>query len=100
MFLVLDHPLQEDTMKHRSEARHRLGLLAGAFVFSIGTACLLTPAMGAGESGSSGGGGSGGGALVVEVTAVEAMPTLQALAREVRSTARDPVDACRSAARF
>jgi|RhiMetStandDraft_4_1073278.scaffolds.fasta_scaffold53125_2 tetratricopeptide (TPR) repeat protein len=61
MFLVLDHPFQEDTMKHRSEARHRLGLLAGAFVLSIGTACLLTPAMGAGESGSSGGGGSGGG---------------------------------------
>lgn len=46
-------------MKHRSEAIHRLGLLAGAFVLSIGAACVLTPAMGAGESGSSGGGGGG-----------------------------------------
>ena len=46
-------------MKHRSEARHRLGLLAGAFVLSVGTACVFTPAMGAGESGSSGGGSGG-----------------------------------------
>jgi tetratricopeptide (TPR) repeat protein len=54
---------QEDTMIRRSEAMHRLGLLAGAFVLSIGTACVLTPAMAAGESGSSGGGGgnTGGG---------------------------------------
>lgn len=48
-------------MKPRSEAIHRLNWLAGAFVVSIGTACILTPAMGAGESGSSGGGSSGGG---------------------------------------
>nr|WP_210381422.1 tetratricopeptide repeat protein [Microvirga zambiensis] len=46
-------------MNHRSEAIHRLGLLAGAFVLSIGTACMLTPAMAAGESGSSGGSGGG-----------------------------------------
>lgn len=48
-------------MKHRSEAAHRLGLVAGAFVLSIGTACMLTPAMAAGESGSSGSGSGGGG---------------------------------------
>jgi len=47
-------------MKHRSEAVHRLGLVAGAFVLSIGTACMLTPALAAGESGSSGGSGGGG----------------------------------------
>ena len=46
-------------MKHRSEAVHRLGLVAGAFVLSVGAACMLTPAMAAGESGSSGGGGGG-----------------------------------------
>ncbi len=46
-------------MKHRSEAVHNLGLVAGAFVLSFGTACMLTPAMAAGESGSSGGGGGG-----------------------------------------
>jgi tetratricopeptide (TPR) repeat protein len=60
MFLATDQPFQEDTMKHRSEALHRLGLLAGAIVLSIGTACILTPAMAAGESGSSGGGSGGG----------------------------------------
>lgn len=48
-------------MKPRSEAIHRLGLFAGAFVLSIGMAFVLTPAMGAGESGSSGGGSAGGG---------------------------------------
>ena len=46
-------------MTRRSEAMHRLGLLAGAFVLSIGSAGVLTPAMGAGEGGSSGGGGGG-----------------------------------------
>ncbi len=46
-------------MKHRNEVIHRLSLLAGAFVLSIGTACMLTPAMGAGEGGNSGGGGGG-----------------------------------------
>jgi len=52
-------------MKRSSAAIHRFNLLAGAFVLSIGSACLLTPAMGAGESGNSGGGsgdsGSSGG---------------------------------------
>lgn len=48
-------------MKPRSEAIHHLGLFAGAFVLSIGMAFVLTPAMGAGESGSSGGGSAGGG---------------------------------------
>jgi len=48
-------------MKPRNDALHRLGLLTGAFVFSVGAACVLTPAMGAGESGSSGGGSAGGG---------------------------------------
>jgi tetratricopeptide (TPR) repeat protein len=52
---------QEDTMIRRSEAMHRLGLLAGAFVLSIGTACVLTPAMAAGEGGNSGGGGGNAG---------------------------------------
>jgi tetratricopeptide (TPR) repeat protein len=54
---------QEGTMKHRSEILHRFGFLTGAFILSIGTACFLTPAMGAGESGSSGGssGSAGGG---------------------------------------
>jgi tetratricopeptide (TPR) repeat protein len=46
-------------MIRRSEAMHRLGLLAGAFILSIGTACVLTPAMAAGEGGNSGGGGGG-----------------------------------------
>ncbi|WP_246776746.1 tetratricopeptide repeat protein [Microvirga sp. VF16] len=46
-------------MKHHSEMIRRLGLLAGAFALSIGTACVLTPAMGAGEGGNSGGGGGG-----------------------------------------
>ncbi|WP_404287265.1 tetratricopeptide repeat protein [Microvirga sp. RSM25] len=48
-------------MIRRSEAMHRLGLLAGAFVLSIGTACVLTPAMAAGEGGNSGGGGGNAG---------------------------------------
>jgi hypothetical protein len=48
-------------MIRSSEAMHRLGLLAGAFVLSIGTACVLTPAMAAGEGGSSGGGGGNAG---------------------------------------
>ena len=47
-------------MTRRSEAMHRLGLLAGALVLSIGSAGV-PPAMGAGEGGSSGGGGGNAG---------------------------------------
>jgi tetratricopeptide (TPR) repeat protein len=50
-------------MKRYSGVMSRLDALAGAIVLSIGTAFVLTPAMGAGEGGNSGSGGgnSGGG---------------------------------------
>jgi hypothetical protein len=87
-------------MNHRSEAIHRLGLLAGAFVLSVGTACMLTPAMAAGESGSSGGGSGGGGNAGGGSDGGQGgRSSNMTTAREARSIARDPVDACRSAAR-